>query len=609
MPDIIRLLPDSVANQIAAGEVIQRPASAVKELLENAIDSGADAIELIVKDSGKTLLQVIDNGCGMSPTDARMSFERHATSKIQEAADLFRIHTFGFRGEALASIAAIAHVELKSRKFEEELGTRLLIEGSVVKSQEACACVAGTSISVKNLFYNVPARRNFLKSEQAEMRHILEEFHRIVLVNPRIAFKLTSNGKILFNLPATNLKIRISNVFGSNYHEKLLNVNLESNVVKISGFIGKPESAKRTKGEQYFFANNRYIRHPYLNHAVEDAFSELIPEGYFPAYFLYLEVDPANIDINIHPTKTEVNFQDHQTIYAMLRSAVKQAIGRFSLSSTLDFDTEQSITTFFPKDRPVVMPGVHVNPEYNPFSKNKQPELRLSPDLREEKKDVKGWEKLFEQPHDHSSSPAGKMESPTSNAGFEQEQSRRAFIQLNNRFVVTRVKSGLMIIDQQSAHERILFEKFMEKAGNKKSDSQQLLYPLTVNLSAPEEELVSELLDEFNSIGFVIEHFGRNSFIIQGVPSDLPAENVQALFEAVLQTYKHNQLGLKIDKQTNLLRSMARNLAIKPGKALLPEEMQSLIDDLFTCKIPEVSPSGRKIILMISTEEIEKQFG
>ncbi|MBW6489700.1 MAG: DNA mismatch repair endonuclease MutL [Lentimicrobium sp.] len=609
MSDIIRLLPDSVANQIAAGEVIQRPASAVKELLENAIDSGADSIELIVKDSGKTLLQVIDNGCGMSPTDARMSFERHATSKIKEAADLFKIHTFGFRGEALASIAAIAHVELKSRKIEEELGTQILIEGSAVKSQQACACASGTSIMVKNLFYNVPARRNFLKSEQAEMRHILEEFHRIVLVNPQIAFKLTSSGKILFNLPATNLKIRISNVFGSNFHEKLLSVNLESNVVKISGFIGKPESAKRTKGEQYFFANQRYIRHPYLNHAVEDAFSDLIPEGHFPTYFLYLEVDPGNIDINIHPTKTEVNFQDHTTIYAMLRSAVKQAIGRFSLSSTLDFDTEQSIETFFPKDRPVVMPGVHINPEYNPFSKNTQPELRLSPDMRDEKKDVKGWEQLFEVNSDRQLSPSGNTGTQAAGADLETVQPGKAFIQLNNRFVVTRIISGLMVVDQQAAHERILFEKLLGKAENKKSNSQQLLYPLTVNLSAPDAELVSELISDFISIGFQIEHFGGNSFIIQGVPSDLNTEDVQSLFEAVLQTYKNNQLGLKIDKQTNLIRSMARNLAIKPGKTMLPEEMQSLINDLFTCKVPEVSPSGKKIIIMIGTEEIEKKFG
>lgn len=606
MSDIIRLLPDSVANQIAAGEVVQRPASAIKEMLENAIDSGADAIELIVKDSGKTLIQVIDNGCGMSPTDARMSFERHATSKIKEAADLFKIHTFGFRGEALASIAAIAQVELKSRRHEDELGTHIIIEGSAVKSQQPCACSAGTSISVKNLFYNVPARRNFLKSDQAEMRHILDEFHRVVLVNPQIAFTLNSNGKIIFKLPATNLKLRISNVFGANFHERLLPVNQESNVVKISGFVGKPDSARRTKGEQFFFANNRFIKHPYLNHAVEEAFSELIPEGYFPTYFLFLEVDPASIDINIHPTKTEVNFQEHQVIYAMIRSAVKQAIGRFSFSSTLDFETEQSFQTYFPKDKPLVEPGIHINTGYNPFAKNNQPELRLSP--KTEKEDIAGWEKLFDTgslPMPGNQQPAATL---TIGADFNQEQTGRGFMQLNGRFVVTRVKSGLMIIDQQAAHERILFEKLTEKIELKRVHSQQLLFPVTVNLSAPDAELAGELKNDFASVGFQIEHFGGNSFIIQGVPAELKDENVQALFESVLETFKHNQLGLKIDKQQNLLRSMARNMAIKPGKVLVSEEMQSLVDDLFACQVSNISPSGKNTILMIGTDEIEKRF-
>ena len=608
MPDLIRLLPDSVANQIAAGEVIQRPASAVKELLENAIDSGANSIELIVKDSGKTLIQIIDNGCGMSATDARMSFERHATSKIKEAADLFRIHTFGFRGEALASIAAISHVELKSKRHEDELGTQILIEGYAIKGQQPCACAGGTSIMVKNLFYNVPARRKFLKSDQAEMRHILEEFHRVVLVNPSIAFGLTSNGKVIFKLPSANLKQRISNVFGSNFHEKLLAINLESSVVKITGFVGKPEAARRTKGEQYFFANHRYIRHPYLNHAVEDAFSDLIPEGHFPTYFIFLEVDPSTIDINIHPTKTEVNFQDNQTIYGTLRTAVKQAIGRFSLSSTLEFETEQSFNTFFPKDRPVVEPGIHVNVEFNPFSKSGTPELRLSPGLRDEEKDVRGWERLYENQNIQGENQTDNDATLTIGADFEQQQLSRGFMQLNGRFIATRVKSGLMIVDQQAAHERVLFEKLIKKIENKKAHSQQLLFPLTVNLSAPDAELVGELLDEFISIGFQIEHFGGNSFIIQGVPADLHAEEVQQLFESVLETYKYNQLGLKIDKQQNLLRAIARNMAIKPGKVMLTEEMQSLIDDLFACQVPNISPSGKNIILMIGLDEIEKRF-
>lgn len=378
MADLIRLLPDSVANQIAAGEVIQRPASAVKELLENAVDSGANRIELIVKDSGKTLLQVIDNGCGMSVTDARMSFERHATSKIQNANDLFKIKTFGFRGEALASIAAISHVELKSRRVEDEIGTHVTIEGSYVKSQQPCALEPGTSIQVKNLFYNVPARRQFLKSDTHEMRLIVEEFSRVALVNPHIGFDLTNNGKIQIQLPIGSLKQRISNLFGNNYQEKLVPVDTETEIVKITGFIGKPESARRTRGEQYFFANNRFIKHPYLNHAVEEVFSSLIPEEYFPSYFIYLDVNPQDIDINIHPTKTEVNFQNHQAIYGILKSAVKQAIGKYSLFPTIDFDTKPEYNFYFPKDKSVVVPGVKINPEYNPFVKKQTPDLGLS---------------------------------------------------------------------------------------------------------------------------------------------------------------------------------------------------------------------------------------
>jgi len=607
MSDIIRLLPDSVANQIAAGEVIQRPASAIKELIENAVDSGATHIELIVKDAGKTLLQVIDNGCGMSPTDARMSFERHATSKIKEANDLFRIHTFGFRGEALASIAAIAQVELKSRRMDDELGTHLVIEGSMVKSQQPCACQAGTSIMVKNLFYNVPARRNFLKSDSAEMRHIIEEFQRVALVNPDIAFTFHNNGKLMFQLPAASLKQRIVNLMGSAYQEKLISLGQDSDVVQISGFVGKPESARKTKGEQYFFANNRYIRHPYFNHAVEEAFSELIPEGYYPAYFIYLKVDPSNIDINIHPTKTEVNFQDHQVIYSMLRSAVKQAIGKHSLSPTLDFEAETIFSTYFPKDKPVVEPGITVNPDYNPFVRKQQAELNLSAGLNQDP-NLANWKDLYEISRRDKQGFGSEPRTMTIGADFDSEVPARGFMQFQNRYIVSRVKSGLMIIDQQNAHERVIYERLMERSNEKKGHSQQQLFPQTVNLSAADSELLSELRDDFSDLGFVIEPFGRNAYIIQGIPPDMVDDNIQALIENVLESYKTNQIGLKIDKRNNLVRSMARNLAIKAGKVLLPEEMQSLLDDLFACSVPNVSPSGKTIIISITSEEIEKRF-
>lgn len=601
MADLIRLLPDSVANQIAAGEVIQRPASAVKELLENAVDSGANRIELIVKDSGKTLLQVIDNGCGMSVTDARMSFERHATSKIQNANDLFKIKTFGFRGEALASIAAISHVELKSRRVEDEIGTHVTIEGSYVKSQQPCALEPGTSIQVKNLFYNVPARRQFLKSDTHEMRLIVEEFSRVALVNPHISFDLTNNGKIQIQLPIGSLKQRISNLFGNNYQEKLVPVETETEVVKITGFIGKPESARRTRGEQYFFANNRFIKHPYLNHAVEEVFSSLIPEEHFPSYFIYLDVNPQDIDINIHPTKTEVNFQNHQAIYGILKSAVKQAIGKYSLFPTIDFDTKPEYNFYFPKDKSVVVPGVKINPEYNPFVKKQSPDLGLS-------SFYVGPEVRPKETNDINSIPAGQQ-ILTVGSDFESvEQESRGFLQFRNKYIMSTIKSGLMIIDQQAAHERILYEKFIERIENRPGNVQQQLFPQTVKLSAPDSQLITDLMDEFMKLGFLLEPFGQNSFIVNGTPADFPMQNIQHLIDGVLENYKQNKSNLKGDKIKNLAKSMARNLSLKPYKSLSIEEMQGLVDDLFACKVPGISPSGKAIIINITLEELENKF-
>lgn len=599
MADIIKLLPDSVANQIAAGEVIQRPASAVKEMLENAVDSGADNIQLIVKDSGKTLLQVIDNGCGMSVTDARMSFERHATSKINNADDLFRIKTFGFRGEALASIAAIAQVELKTKRHEDQLGTHVIIEGSVVRSQQPCAIESGTSIQVKNLFYNVPARRQFLKSEAHEMRLIIEELQRVALVNPHIGFSLVNNGKLQIQLPSGNLKQRIINLFGNNYQEKLVPVETETEVVKISGFIGKPESARKTRGEQYFFANNRFIKHPYLNHAVEEVFSTLIPEEYFPSYFLYLEVNPQDIDINIHPTKTEVNFQNHQAIYGILKSAVKQAVGKYSLFPTIDFDTKPEYNFFFPKDKPIVVPGIKVNPEYNPFVKKESPELGLS--------------SFYVSPSvktiDPETEPQTQQQIFTVGSDFESEdQETRGFIQFRNKYIISKIRSGLIIIDQQAAHERILFEKYLEKLEVRPANIQQQLFPQTVKLSPSDVSIVEELLEDFTKLGIVLEPFGQNTYIVTGSPADMPEMNIQQLVEGVIENFKLNKTSLKIDKITNLARAMARNLSLKPNKPLTVEEMEGLVDDLFACKVPGMSPSGKPVIVNISAEEIEKRF-
>jgi DNA mismatch repair protein MutL len=601
MADIIQLLPDSVANQIAAGEVIQRPASAVKELLENAVDSGANHIELIIKDSGKTLLQVTDNGCGMSVTDARMCFERHATSKIKNADDLFRIKTFGFRGEAMASIAAIAQVDLKSRRVEDELGSQVFIEGSFVKNQQPCAMEPGTSIQVRNLFYNVPARRQFLKSDAHEMRLIVEEFQRVALVNPTIGFNLINNGKIQIQLPIASLKQRISNLFGNNYQEKLVPVEVNTEVVKITGFIGKPESARKTRGEQYFFANNRFIKHPYLNHAVEEIFSTLIPEEHFPSYFLYLEVNPGDIDINIHPTKTEVNFQNHQAIYGILKSAVKQAVGKYSLFPTIDFDTKPEYNFYFPKDKSVQIPGIKINPDYNPFIKRQSPDLGLS--------------SFYVGPQVTSFNPDEDLPGQqgqqilTVGSDFESEESEsRGFIQFRNKYIISKIKSGLIIIDQQAAHERILYERFLERIEQRPANVQQQLFPQTVKLSSTDNELVIELMDEFNKLGFRLELFGQNTYIVTGSPADFPDQNIQVMIDGVLENFKQNKSSLKTDKINNLARSMAKNLSLKSNKVLSLEEMEGLVDDLFACKVPGISPSGKPVIVNISADEIGRRF-
>lgn len=613
MPDFIRLLPDSVANQIAAGEVIQRPASAVKELLENSIDAGASQIKLILKDAGRTLIQVIDNGTGMTLSDARMCFERHATSKIREANDLFAIRTLGFRGEALASIAAVAQVELKTRKEEDELGTCVIIEGSKVKSQEPTTCPKGTSISARNLFFNIPARRNFLKSDAIEFRHILEEFQRVALVHPDVEFSLFHNDKPVFQLTKVNLKQRIVHLFGNGINEKLLPVDLKTEQVQIFGFIGKPEAAKKSKGEQYFFANGRYIKHHYLHHAVEHAFEELIPESSIPSYFLFIEVDPLTIDVNIHPTKTEVNFQHGALIYGSLRSAVKHALGMFSLSPTLDFERETLFDQPLPPGHEIKMPGITVNPEYNPFSRPTGTTYKPNEGIKANRDE---WEKVYDiartqQPSgdEHATQKLFENETlPTDEPADLKVHSFPAakLIQVQNRYIISNVKSGLLIVDQQRAHERILFEQISLML-EKESGTQQLnLFPVTIHLSLVESDILIEIKQDLCNLGFDINELGGGAFVVNAIPASLPVHELEEFLLQLIEDFKNNKADPGIGRRNKLARILSRNIAIKAGKPLQAEEMQSIIDQLFACKSPELAPDGKKILRILSNQELDK---
>ena len=608
MSDIIHLLPDAVANQIAAGEVVQRPASAVKELLENAIDSGASSIQLIVKDAGRTLLQIIDNGCGMSVTDARMSFERHATSKIKEATDLFSIHTLGFRGEALASIASVSQVELKTRRLEDELGTIIFVEGAQYKSQEPCACESGTSITVKNLFFNIPARRNFLKSNTIEFSKIMDEFNRVALICPDIAFSLYNNGKPVYQLPKSNLKQRIVNLFGTLYNERLLPVEQETGLVTITGFVVKPEFSRKTKGEQFLYVNNRFIRHAYFNRAIEDAFQELVSDGTYPGYFLNFEVDPANIDVNIHPTKTEVNFLDSKYIYSILKSTIRQCIGKFTLSPQLDFENESPFEIpYFPIDKPVVQPTINLKPDYNPFN----PSVHPSPDASNRFSGKLPYSFVTELSDEQAINLDSTDQQLLIKSEIENEPTQldvNHYFQLHSRYIVTPVKSGLMVIDQQLAHERILFERMMDTIENHRGASQQLLFPTVVNFLPPDAELVHELKGELYLLGFDLNDLGDHRFEIQGIPADMPDEDPTRLIEGILESYKSNMLDFRSDRRSGLIRAMAHSIAIRPGKKLQPEEMQIMIDELFACSVPDKSPSGRPTLSIISIAELSEQF-
>lgn len=617
MSDIIKLLPDAVANQIAAGEVVQRPASAVKELLENAIDAGADKIQLIIKDAGKALIQVIDNGCGMSATDARMCFERHATSKINKAEDLFAIRTMGFRGEAMASIAAIAQVELKTRKHEDELGTLLQIEASTVVHQEPCATAAGTSISVKNLFFNIPARRNFLKSNPVELRHIIDEFQRVSLAHPEIHFTLHHDGQEIYHLPSVQLKQRIIHLLGNNYNERLVPLDEETSIIQVKGFIGKPSFAKKTRGDQFFFVNNRFIKDGYLNHAVMIAYEQLLPEDCFPLYVLFIEIDPSKIDINVHPTKTEIKYQDEKAIYAIIRSAVKRSLGRYNITPTLDFNQEtafEGMLSHKPLNE-INPPSVNFNPNFNPFLdvKTQSKELPFLRNIGESKSIPSNWDTLYEisekRSFEQNSFELNHEKSiETGDDKLETLSSRQVF-QLHQRYIITQIKSGFMLVDQQAAHERILYERFLVQLEQNKGASQQSLFPQTVTLNTTDFALANELLPYFHALGFDIRDFGKNTLVIEGVPADLPENNdLATMLEELIEGFKNNHTVLKLDKRDNLARTLAKNSAIKAGTTLETEEMNNLIDQLFACSMPNASLNGKQIIVKITLDELFERF-
>ncbi len=616
MADIIKLLPDHVANQIAAGEVVQRPASVVKELLENAIDAGANAIMLIVRDGGKALIQVVDDGLGMSATDARLSFERHATSKIQKAEDLFSLNTKGFRGEALASIAAIAHVEMQTKPEDAELGTVLKIEGSKIISQEVCATVKGTSMAVKNLFFNIPARRNFLKSNQVELRHITDEFHRVALAHPNIVFHFHNNGSEIFNLPKSNQRQRIVNVFGSKANQKLVPVAEETQVVKISGFINKPEFSKKSRGEQFFFVNNRFIKSPYLHHAVVAAFEGIIKPDTYPGYFLYLEVDPASIDINIHPTKTEVKFDDEHTLYAILRSTIKHSLGQFNVVPALDFDQDQNLETPYAfKDREAQLPRVAVDAGFNPFQQ------KVGNSGAAYKKDGnalnKSWEGLYAGLESEIGKEGGftsmQFESDTITGSVFDEQkesleSTSTTFQLRRKYIVTTIKSGMIVIDQSRAHQRVLYEKFLKNITVNEAVSQQLLFPLSLSFSKADRVILEEIKESLNTIGFVFGNMDAETVEIKGVPLLVSESEVGMVLDQLISDCQMEVSDDSFSQTDILSKTLAKTLSVKTGEILESASQMALVNDLFACKESLVSPFNKPIYITITENDIDKKF-
>jgi len=615
MADIIQLLPDHVANQIAAGEVVQRPASVVKELLENAIDAGATQIKLIVKDAGKTLIQVIDNGKGMSATDARLSFERHATSKIRTAEDLFSLQTKGFRGEALASIAAIAHVELKTKQEDQELGTQITIEGSQIVSQDVVVTPQGTAISVKHLFFNIPARRNFLKSNTVELRHIIDEFHRVALIHHTITFLMYNNGSELFNLPYGNFRQRIVNVFGGKTNEKLVPVNETTEILKISGFVGKPEFAKKSKAEQFFFVNDRFIKSAYLNHAIQSAFDGLIKSDHHPSYFLNLMVDPKSIDINIHPTKTEIKFDDEHTLYAILRSSVKHSLGQFNIAPVLDFEHDANLDTPYSfKNRSANSPSVEVDRDFNPFREDNSPKSFVG---HYKKESIAQWESLYvgleskgtRSDHDFSEVHFESDHKPQSifDHRFPEETSQTTY-QFQNKYIISTIKSGMLVIDQYRAHQRILYEGLLKSMTIKEGLSQQLLFPLKLHFSLKEMGIIKHLKEDLENTGFVFSNIENDSIEIIGVPINVPQNEISIILEHLINDVEQEVPDSNFSAVDLLAKSMAKSLAIKRGQTLSHLEQEHLVNSLFACKEPSVSPTNKVTFITISADELDKKF-
>ena len=650
VPDVIHLLPDHIANQIAAGEVIQRPASAVKELLENAIDAGATEIKLIVTDAGKNLVQVIDNGKGMSPTDARMAFERHATSKISTIEDLFHIRTMGFRGEALASIAAVAQVEVKTRKADDEVGTFLAIENSRVTTQEAAACPQGTSISMKNVFFNVPARRNFLKSNSTELKNIIDEFTRVAMAFPDIHFNFSHNGQQVFYLEKGSQKQRIVQLLGNQYNAKLVPVHEETSYLTIRGFVGKPETARKTRGDQYLFANNRFIKSAYLNHAITGAFSDLIPKDSFPGYVLFLDLDPAEIDINVHPTKQEIKFTDEKIVYAFVQAAIKHALAQFSIAPSLDFTLDPEIQSLEAIQKPLTeekKSQAAASSLYQSFTQKGQAHLIETNNYKPWKEMQKQDEEIRQALGTGSSTGAGftaKSADTGSGEGWKSELAKlkeqflapsektplldfehehrpisreqrftwlsdTPLMQLHYTYIVAISNQGYMLVNQQYAHERVVYEQLQKAIFGKPIATQQSLFPLTLSLQQADAVMLSELLPEMKQLGYHIEPFGNNSFVVQGTPADVEVGNEQKAIEQLLEQYKHFNADVKFTKREKLIRSLAWQQSIKQGKSLSEKEMRGLLEQLFMCTVPNATPGGKPTYVSYKLNDLEKIFG
>lgn len=614
MADVIQLLPDSVANQIAAGEVVQRPASVVKELMENSVDAGASRIEVNVRDGGKALIQIIDDGCGMSETDARLCFERHATSKIRQASDLFAINTMGFRGEALASIAAIAEVELRTRRIHDQVGTFIRIVGSDVASHEPVATPHGSSFVIKNLFFNVPARRKFLKSSSLELKHIISEFQRVALGHPEVSMSLSHNGADIYNLPVANHKQRIVSLMGRGINQQLLELNAPTSLAKITGFIGRPESAKKSPGEQFFFVNSRYMKNPYLHKAVLKSYEKLLPSDSIPSYFLYFEVDPESIDVNIHPTKTEIKFEDERVLWQILHAAVKETLGKFAIVPSLDFESEMAIDIpFFPKSAPVNIPEIMVDPDYNPFDPEsiKVPS-RSTSSTGYNRRPVEGWQELYHSQRGSGFEESEEAEEITKSESYEEKslfpRANQRFFQFKNKYILSAVKSGLMVIDQRRAHERILFENFLLNLSMGPVTAQQELFPRTIELSLGDLALLDEIKDDLSLLGVEVTFLGQGTISISALPAHLKIPNPEQFLAELIGYFKENMGNQAADAHEKLSMSMARASAIPHGRQLEPIEMQDLVDKLFACRHPNLSPDGKPIVSILQTDEIEKRF-